>query len=229
MGASGEDDQPGLILDIAAFRRDGALRLPQLFDEAQLVSLRELPTDGPGVRLHDARLPDMIAPATVAASGLLGAPARPVRAVLFDKTAGANWLVAWHQDRTIPVRDRVEAPGYGPWSRKDGLLHVMPPVAVLERMATLRIHIDPVEVGNAPLRAALGSHRLGLAPAAEAARTAEGLPQLVCLAEAGDVWAYSTPILHASDRAARPARRRVLQVDFAVDDLPHGLEWSGIA
>jgi hypothetical protein len=152
-----------------------------------------------------------------------------VRAVLFDKTAEANWSVAWHQDRTIPIRERRDAPGYGPWSRKDGILHVMPPVTVLERMATLRIHIDPVGPDNAPLRASLGSHRIGLVPAAEAAATAESLPQIVCLAEPGDVWAYSTPILHASDRATAPMRRRVLQVDYAVDELPHGLAWSGVS
>lgn len=105
----------------------------------------------------------------------------------------------------------------------------MPPVAVLERMATLRIHIDAVDADNVPLRAALGSHRIGLVPARKAAAVAGNLQQIVCLAEPGDVWAYSTPILHASDRAAKPIRRRVLQVDFAVDDLPYGLEWSGVA
>lgn len=49
-----------------------------------------------------------------------------------------------------------------------------------------------------------------------------------CLAEPGDVWLYATPILHASEAAKAPLRRRVLQVDYAVDDLPGGLEWLGI-
>jgi hypothetical protein len=34
------------------------------------------------------------------AAAILGATARPVRAILFDKTADNNWSVAWHQDRT---------------------------------------------------------------------------------------------------------------------------------
>jgi len=100
---------------------------------------------------------------------------------------------------------------------------------VLERMATLRIHIDPVGADNAPLVAALGSHRIGVISAGEAAGAAGRYPQVTCLAEAGDVWAYSTPILHASDRAVAPTRRRVLQIDYATEDLPHGLEWSGVA
>ena len=217
------------MLDLQAFQCEGALRLPGLFAAGQMDALYELPTDGPGVRLRDPRLHDLIAPATTAASTLLAAPARPVRAVLFDKTPEANWLVAWHQDRTISVQVRVETPGFGPWSRKDGALHVAPPVRVLEGMATLRIHLDPVGPGNAPLRVALGSHRIGLVPAAEAAARAAAFPQAECLAEPGDVWAYATPILHASDRSRTPARRRVLQVDYATADLPGGLAWAGVA
>ncbi|MGH6612900.1 hypothetical protein [Sphingomonas sp.] len=37
-----------------------------------------------------------------------------------------------------------------------------------------------------------------------------------------------TLILHASNLATRPARRRVLQIDFAVSDLPGDLEWLGL-
>lgn len=228
MGPPREDDQPGLTLDLAAFRRDGALKLPRLFDDAALARLRSLEVRGPGARLQDAVLPALIAPATAAASVLLDGEAFAVRAVLFDKTAESNWAVAWHQDRTIPVRDRVEVEGFGPWSRKDGILHVAPPVAVLERMATLRIHIDRVGADNAPLMAALGTHRLGMAPAVNAATIAEQYPQVACLAEPGDAWAYSTPILHASERARTPSRRRVLQIDYATDALPGGLVWVGV-
>jgi len=215
-------------MDQEMFRRDGALRLLAVFDAEALGPLRALPTHGPGVRLHDPNLAGLIEPATAAATALLGATARPVRAVLFDKTAEANWFVAWHQDRTVPVKTRREVDGFGPWSRKDGAQHVAPPVAILERMATLRIHIDPIGPENAPLKVALGSHRTGLVPADQASATAAGLPQIVCLAEPGDVWAYSTPILHASDKAKTPSRRRVLQVDYAAFDLPSGLEWAGI-
>jgi len=215
-------------VDFDAFQRDGALKLPKLLPPDAAEALRAFPTAGAGVRLHDARLPRLLAPVTGAASALLGMPARPVRAVLFDKTAEANWAVAWHQDRTIAVAERVEAEGFGPWSRKDGALHVMPPVAVLEQMATVRIHLDPCGPENAPLRVALASHRRGLVPAAEAARAAGEHQELICLAEAGDVWAYSTPILHASDRSRSPSRRRALQVDYAAFELPGGLRWAGV-
>jgi hypothetical protein len=167
-------------------------------------------------------------PVGALAARLTSQTARPVRAVMFDKTPDANWAVAWHQDRTLPVAERVEVEGFGPWSTKDGLLHVAPPFEILARMITLRIHLDPVALGNAPLRVALGSHSLGRVSAEEAAERAAAHPVIDCLAAPGDVWAYATPILHASDRAEPPRRRRVLQVDYADFELPGGLAWIGV-
>jgi len=46
----------------------------------------------------------------------LGGEAFPFRATLFDKSPAANWLVVWHQDTALPLRERREAPGWGPWS-----------------------------------------------------------------------------------------------------------------
>lgn len=163
------------------------------------------------------------------AASVLGSAARPVRAVLFDKTSASNWAVGWHQDRTILVRERVEAPGFGPWSNKQGLTHVEPPFAIMQGMITLRAHLDDCGPDNAPLLVAPGSHRLGRIPADQAAAVAGKLGQAVCLAGAGDVWCYATPILHASERSVRPRRRRVLQLDYAGADLPCGLHWRGLA
>ena len=44
------------------------------------------------------------------------------RATLFDKSKTSNWLVAWHQDTALPVRNRVDDPEWGPWSVKAGVL-----------------------------------------------------------------------------------------------------------
>src|SRR5947208_4092608 len=38
----------------------------------------------------------------------LGPTARPVRGLLFDKTPGANWKVAWHQDLSTAVKEKHE-------------------------------------------------------------------------------------------------------------------------
>ncbi|MBI2260484.1 MAG: phytanoyl-CoA dioxygenase family protein [Caulobacterales bacterium] len=235
MGAAREDDLAGVI-DSAAFERDGALRFERQLTAADLETLKSLAderaAERPGRRIAgDPRLTELLSPSGRVgriAAGLTSYRARPVRAIIFDKTANANWSVAWHQDRTIPVKERLDVEGFGPWSIKDGLLHVAPPFEVLARMATLRVHLDAVESDNAPLRIAVGSHRLGRVAAGDAGTRAAGAPQQVCLAEAGDIWAYRTPILHASDRAVTTGRRRVLQVDYADFNLPEGLKWRGM-
>src|SRR5687768_8787454 len=60
----------------------------------------------------------------------------PVRALYFDKSSAVNWMVPWHQDLTLALRERVEASGFGPWSMKDRIPHVQPPVALLQQMLT---------------------------------------------------------------------------------------------
>ena len=92
---------------------------------------------------------------------LLGGKAFAVRAILFDKTPEANWRVAWHQDMTIAVSEKRDVPGFGPWSMKDGVPHTHAPVSLLERMLTLRLHLDDCEESNGVLRVIPGSHRQG--------------------------------------------------------------------
>jgi len=185
-----------------------------------------LPRDKAGVRLRGVTgLAELLAPNALGAT----APGmRPVRAILFDKSAAANWALGWHQDRTIAVRARREVPGFGPWSIKAGMPHVEPPFALIESMRTIRVHLDPVPADNAPLLIAPGSHRLGRIAEPALVDIVERCGSVACLAEAGDVWIYATAIVHASAAAAPGTRRRVLQVDFSADTLPAGLDWLGV-
>ena len=162
------------------------------------------------------------------AKSVLGQQARPVRAILFDKTAERNWALGWHQDRTIVVEERIATDGYGPWTLKSGLIQVEPPFEILERMVTLRVHLDAVDERNAPLRIVPGSHKLGRLPKAEIERVVTTFGERLCLAERGDVWLYATSIVHASLAADPPRRRRVLQVDFSADAAPGPLAWRGV-
>lgn len=95
-------------------------------------------------------------------------------------------------------------------------------------MITLRVHLDACDNENAPLKYVPGSHCLGRIPMTEIGRTVEKLGSDVCLADSGDVWLYATGIVHASDPAAKPGNRRVLQLDFSATGLPKPLEWLGI-
>jgi len=153
----------------------------------------------------------------------------PVRAIYFDKSPDANWLVPWHQDLTLAVRERAEAPGFGPWSVKDGIPHVQPPVALLERMLAVRLHLGAADATNGALRVLPGTHRAGRL-------TAESIQQLraeraehLCAAAAGDALLMRPLLLHASTRSDRPGHRRVLHLEFAAFELPDNLHWHEAA
>jgi len=190
-----------------------------------------LPANRAGLRLHGVvGLGELLASSTIGAVAAerLGGDAQPVRAILFDKSPSANWALGWHQDRTVAVRARADVPGYGPWSVKAGLQHVEPPFSVIDKMVTLRIHLDAVPADNAPLLIAPGSHRLGKLPEAELAEAVAQCGSAECLAESSDIWIYATSIVHASAAAQRQGRRRVLQVDYSAESLPPPLEWLGV-
>ncbi|HEX8366537.1 MAG TPA: phytanoyl-CoA dioxygenase family protein [Allosphingosinicella sp.] len=209
--------------------RDGAQRFPGAFPPCEVGALDGLFSEFTlSARLGATPgLGRLIGPADALARDLLGPAARPVRALFFDKNSGHNWALGWHQDRTVAVRARRDVPGFSAWTVKSGIHHVVPPFEYLERMLVLRIHLDAAGADNAPLLIAPGSHRLGPITEPEIAAIVDRLGRASCLAQAGDVWAHAAPILHASERAAAPARRRVLQLGYSADDLPGGLEWLG--
>ncbi|WP_340264708.1 phytanoyl-CoA dioxygenase family protein [Sphingobium mellinum] len=204
--------------------------LPLLADIS--AALRELPSEQAGVRIHgiEALRPILGFEGAIGAlaAKYLGQQCRPVRAILFDKTATTNWSLGWHQDRTICVNRRIDVEGYGPWTTKGGMQHVAPPFELLARMITLRVHLDDVPAGNSPLLIAPGSHVVGRVPIDEYDDVVARCGIYACLAKAGDVWVYATPILHASEAATVSGHRRVLQIDYSADELTGGLEWLGV-
>jgi hypothetical protein len=218
------------------FQRDGAELFAGVLAEADVAdlenSLAALPRERPGVRVASLAAigPMLEASGQIGriAAKYLGSQSKPVRAILFDKTEATNWALGWHQDRTIAVRERADVPGYGPWGHKGGIPHVEPPIEMLEAMVTLRVHLDDVDGDNAPLLVSAGSHRLGRIPEADIDARVKQCGIKACLAERGDIWAYSTLILHASEPARRPRRRRVLQLDYSAATLPTPLQFRGV-
>ncbi|MBL9168973.1 MAG: phytanoyl-CoA dioxygenase family protein [Verrucomicrobiales bacterium] len=149
-----------------------------------------------------------------------------VRAIYFDKSSDTNWAVPWHQDLTLAVRARHEVPGFGPWSTKDGISHVQPPVELLEQMITVRLHLDDADASNGALRVLPGSHRWGRLSAERIQRLRAEQPEFLCLASAGDVLLMRPLLLHASGRSTRGHHRRVLHLEYAGFALPGGLDWN---
>ncbi len=157
---------------------------------------------------------------------LTGASAQLVRIIAFDKTPAANWFVPWHQDRSIALKARKDIPGFSKWTVKDGTAHVEPPPILLSEIATLRVHLDRCDESDGPLEVLPGSHRMGPLPKAEIDRVSLEMTPAVCLAEPGDVMAMRPLLIHRSQRARQPNRRRVLHLEYCSVGLPGGLEWA---
>ena len=157
-----------------------------------------------------------------------GELAKAVRAIYFDKSADANWLVAWHQDVTIAVKERVELSGFGPWSMKDGVAHVQAPVEVLEKMLAVRIHLDDCDERNGALRVLPGTHRLGRLSSEQIQQLRVEKQEAVCCARAGDIMLMRPLLLHASGKSDGNGHRRVLHIEYAGMELPCGLRWQGV-
>ncbi len=158
---------------------------------------------------------------------ILGPAARPIRLTLFDKKPGAIWSVPWHQDVTLSVRERLNVAGFGPWSVKDGVLHVQAPASLLEQVLAVRLHLDAASADNGALRVLPGSHRLGRLAHDEIAALRRELPETVCPVPAGGAMLMSPLLLHASSGSEAPSRRRILHFEYCSASLPGGLVWAG--
>ncbi len=155
----------------------------------------------------------------------LGNRARLVRGIFFDKQPTANWKVPWHQDLTIAVKQRLELPDYHPWSLKGGIPHVQPPPAILERMLTVRVHLDRTDATNGALRVIPGSHRQGKLNRVEIDRWKQLNTATICTCEPRGILLMRPLLLHASSIASSPTHRRVIHLEYAACDLAAGLEW----
>ncbi|MEW5250264.1 phytanoyl-CoA dioxygenase family protein [Microbulbifer sp. 2201CG32-9] len=149
-----------------------------------------------------------------------------VRVILFDKTPEKNWLVTWHQDKTIAVSGKAEIPGWGPWTVKDGVHHVQPSLEILEDMLTFRIHLDDTNEKNGCLKVIPDSHRLGILSRDAQDQIVKESPEYICSARSGDLLIMRPYILHSSSKGINPSHRRILHVEYSGAMLPKGLRWA---
>jgi hypothetical protein len=156
---------------------------------------------------------------------ILGPSAKAVRGIYFDKQREANWKVAWHQDLTITVKQKVEIEGFGPWSLKGGITHVQPPASVLEQMLAVRLHLDETDLTNGALRVVPGTHRLGRLSAEDIQAHLKGMKVESCGVPKGGVMLMRPLLVHSSSTSQLLRRRRVIHLEYCAAQLPPGLEW----
>ena len=159
------------------------------------------------------------------AKQILGEEAIPFHATLFDKSPTANWLVMWHQDTALPIRERREMPGWGPWSVKEGVTYAHAPAPTLSNVVALRIHLDDSAESNGPLRVLPETHNLGVLDEQSIHKLTEEIAPAECLVDQGGVLAMRPLLVHASSKSTNMAPRRVLHIQYASSlTLPDGFE-----
>lgn len=155
---------------------------------------------------------------------LFGAGYFVVKSIYFDKPEQSNWFVAYHQDLTISVDKKTEAPGFGPWTVKHNQFAVQPPLEILEHNFTIRIHLDDTDKNNGALKVVPGSHVKGIYRPETIDWSAE--TEAICEVPKGGIMIMRPLLLHASGRTTNQARRRVIHIEFSNTMLPLGLNWS---
>ena len=158
-------------------------------------------------------------------ASVLGQECFAVRGIFFNKNPKANWKVTWHQDCVIAVREKLDIEGWGPWSSKAGVIHVRPALAVLQQMLAIRIHLDDCGEENGPLRVIPGSHRGGILSYPEIQNRSKE-SAVACVVLHGDVILMRPLVLHSSPPATSSSNRRVVHLEFAATELPHGATWQ---
>ncbi len=150
--------------------------------------------------------------------------ARLIKSIYFNKPTQANWIVNWHQDLTVLVKEKIDTEGFTHWTTKGEYVSVQPPIGYSHRTITFRIHLDDCTQENGALRVIPGSHTNR--------QNFKDLPddffstETICEANAGDVLLMKPLLWHSSRRTSNHQNRRIIHLEFCNLDLPDGLTWQ---
>jgi len=147
-----------------------------------------------------------------------------IKSIYFDKPETSNWYVAYHQDLTISVKNKVALDGFINWTKKQNLIAVQPPIEILENIYTIRIHLDDTDENNGALKVIENSHlrEIYRPESVDWQKTKE----TICPVKSGGIMLMKPLTLHSSNRTINNQKRRVLHIEFSNITLPDKLEWA---
>lgn len=132
--------------------------------------------------------------------------------------------MAWHQDTALPLSEKVQTPGWEPWSIKEGVIYSHAPKEALEQVLALRIHLDDSTPNNGPLRLLPDTHRGGILTDSEIQERLSNSDAVECTVATGGVIAMRPLVIHASPKSENDLARRVLHLEYASRiELSNGL------
>lgn len=149
-----------------------------------------------------------------------------VKAFILDKTQESNWTMPWHQDLLITVQKQIETEGYTNWINYGNIPHVQPPLALLEQLITIRIHLDDCDQENGAMQVIAATHQRGKMNQPDIDAAVHREPTICCAVNRKGIMVYKPLLLHYSPYSQSRRPRRILQLEFApVNNLATGLEW----
>ena len=133
-------------------------------------------------------------------------------------------MIPWHQDTGLPLTNRFEMAGWGPWSEKADAAYAHAPAHALSRVIALRVPLDASTADNGPLRVVPGSHHGGVLSDQAVTQIVSTNARIECCVAQGGVIAMRPLIIHSSSKARGAKSRRVLHIEY-VDclDLASGV------
>jgi hypothetical protein len=219
----------------ATFEASGFAVAPQVLSDAQCA---ELEARVNALDLHGAGMRELLSfdwaqrfagqlrdlPALTA---LLADSCTAIQCSYFAKLPSRSWLVALHQDLSIPVAERAADAPCTAWSEKEGTWFCHPPADLLAQLVAIRVHLDDSTEANGPLRVVPGSHRFGRIASRDVAAHRRRLGEVACVAPRRSLVAMRPLLLHASSKSiSKSSPRRVLHYVFGPRELPWGLRWK---
>ena len=150
---------------------------------------------------------------------------KAIKSIYFDKPPNANWIVNWHQDLTINLKNRLEFENFKNWRENSQRIVVQPPIEILENIFTIRIHLDDCSKENGALRVIENSHKKGVIGIKEWMLNKNGIER-ICEVKRGGILIMKPLLLHSSRRTENHNNRRVIHIEFTDKELPSGLFWK---
>ena len=145
------------------------------------------------------------------------------KAIYFNKPKDSNWFVPYHQDLSISVDRKTQTKNYTNWTFKRGQFGVQPPLSILEKTITVRIHLDDTDEYNGALKVIPQSHLQGICRVQTKNLTKES--ERICRVEKGGIMLMKPLTFHASNRTLNDRQRRVIHLEFCNQELAEPLEW----
>jgi len=147
-----------------------------------------------------------------------------VKSIYFDKPEKSNWFVAYHQDLTISADKKLVLENFGPWTVKQNQYAVVPPIAILENIYTIRIHLDDTDENNGALKVIPKSHLRGINRVENIDWSKES--DITCKVKKGGVMIMKPLLFHSSSKTTNNNKRRVIHIEFSDIQLPSQLKWA---